>query len=227
MAKEIAHREYHLPASRLYHVQDEAWFKRLVPKPKTYTHTIPRARRGSGSVLMWCVAGPILTKVFAALNKKIAELDTAIAASKTEGGLSGVALPHLQNKWRKLHSLRTAIVKSVDLASRPAVLGVQGPMVNKAHALPDYATYTVFIHTIDGVPVVFLGDRFGTPDQCAGSKTTKYETPTNLNVLKAQLRTVLKAMRERNDPDYQRVHLRWSWVSFKIKGAQVRKEDAK
>lgn len=231
--QDIALRDYKVVASKMDRVADDKWFKGIVPKPRVVTMT-PFVGKRDG-IRMWVIDSRTLTKVYAALNKELAEVKAnrdkkvgylaLVNNQKEKQSLQGI-VRKIGYRVIHLERLREAIIKSVDLGSRPAVLGVAGPVVARGEVLPEYATYTVYIHTVDGMPVVFLGDRFGPAQRNGSAKTTKYETPTDLASLKSQMRSVIKAMRERNDPDLQRVTFGWDWISYKITGV-VRKPKEK
>lgn len=221
MGTKIATKDYWIscyPLDKIdgFWTQDKELWKKL--RPLLGSSITPKSRPQH---TCYKVSLPDLREIFklidAALNEAQATLDRKQLVFEKSDALS--------ERINRLGRARAAVIASVDARSRKNVLGIVTPITHeKTEKLEEDKTYTVFIHTLNGQPAVFLGDRIETLDgelKFKNAKGTKYETPTTLNQIKFQLRTARKAMIASGRYTSEEIFAfdaGWGWVSYKIRG---------
>lgn len=126
-----------------------------------------------------------------------------------------------QNEWRAMRGAQQAIERAVDMDSRLSVLGVKPTLRGECRKLRPNEVVRVYVHTLDGIAAVFLGNRI---EVAPANKTMQYETPQDHHQVRREQRAALTAHVQAGG-DRRELEARLGWVSYKMT-ARVRAQSS-
>lgn len=188
----IAKKEYLVPTSIAHHLQrlgnrlQDAQFMRAIPRLKT-------VQPFSINAHFYSVPQELLQEIYSRM--------LALSNSLED-----------ERELRTVGKIMHMLERSVDYRSRRSVLGVPTQVYDRPRLLKPGEAVRVYIHTLDGKPAVYLGNRL---ELAAVDKTHHYETPKSLAELRKQQRNILRPLLE-DQKASDELAARMGYVTYKM-----------